>query len=79
MNYTATKKGGITLTRKTISITIEEGLLEAIDSICEEYSKQKKSNYSRSQFFTEASLFLMAYSDELKHSQEENKDIKEEN
>ena len=64
--------------RKTISITIEEELLEAIDNICNQYTNQKKTTYSRSQFFTDATLFLIAYSNGAKHSQE-NIDNKEEN
>ena len=61
---------------KVVSINIEETLLQAIDKVCEEYSRVKKVKYTRSQFFTESALFLMACSQ--KHS-EENKENKEEN
>lgn len=64
------------MTNKVISISIEEDLLSSIDKICEEYSRIKKIKYTRSQFFTESALFLMAMSQ--KHS-EENKENKEEN
>lgn len=56
---------------KIISITIDEELLESIDNICKDYTSQKKSRYTRSQFFTDATLFLIAYSQE--HSQVINK------
>ena len=62
---------------KVISINIEENLLSAIDKICEEYSRVKKIKYTRSQFFTESAMFLMAMSQE--HSEENKKENKEEN
>ena len=47
---------------RNICITVEEELLNSIDNICKDFSSQKKVKYTRSQFFTEASLFLIAMS-----------------
>ena len=63
---------------KNVSITMEKELVESIDKICEQYSQEKKTRYTRSQFITEACLFLMAYSNLQAKNIQENIDNKEE-
>lgn len=63
---------------KNVSITMEKELVESIDKICEQYSQEKKTRYTRSQFITEACLFLMAYSKLQAKNIQEKLDNKEE-
>ena len=55
---------------KAISITIDQELVNTIDAICEANSSAKRKNYSRSEFITEAVLFLLNMSKELKERNE---------
>ena len=60
---------------------MEEELLKSIDKICEDYSKANKFKYTRSQFVTDACLFLIgsAQAEYSKNIQEENNMKEEEN
>ena len=63
--------------RRIISISIDEELLSEVDNVCKAIEAEKKTKFSRSDFITEAIMFLIASSQAFVQNKN-NKENKEE-
>ena len=61
--------------RRIISISIDEELLSEVDTVCKAMEAEKKTKFSRSDFITNAIMFLIASSQQyVQKKEKENKE-----